>query len=965
MARTYANPHSVRNMSTKTAGKAKRKRKPRQAVIGEGWRTSDADEIERRRRRAAAEKPQVQAQDGRAYYGAYRVASASTAGSHRVEWRSAAHPINSCDCADHAVNGLGTCKHVEAVRLHLQGRRPPARRRVTEIYLDRSRQYEQEPVLRVLWASGLAANDPVRQAAGPFFAADDSLLGEPTDAIPALQRALHDAGLTARQLRLSAHIAPWLERLQQRRRQQADRSHFLADLAAGKRTLDIVHHRLYPYQHDGVLHLAFGGRAILADDMGLGKTVQAVAACELLRRLGRVQRVLVISPVSLKTEWQEQIARFTDLPAQLIRGSRAQRLQLYREPAFFNLANYEQVLYDGADMQRLLAPDVIILDEAQRIKNWQTRTADAVKRLASPYAFVLTGTPLENRIDEVYSIVQFVDPHVFGPLFRFNRDFHELDERGRPMGYKNLDQMHRRLRPILLRRRKSDVESELPERTVNTYFVPMHPEQRTRYDEYSAAVARLVHAARRRPLRPEEFQRLQQQLACMRMLCDTPYILDPDCRISPKLEELSRILNELLAEDGNKIIIFSEWTRMLDLVRELLQKSGTGHALHTGQVPQDKRRLEINRFKQEAACRVLLSSDAGATGLNLQAANIVINLDLPWNPARLEQRIARAWRKHQKRHVSVINLVCENSIEHRILHLLEQKRSLADGVLDGLGEARMALPSSRKMLIERLQALADTHFAEQPAAAEPESESEVESDAQTQAGPAPPTLQELPGELQARHPQALDTLALYAAGDDARPTLFAVVDGDVQARSDVLAAVAAHTAERPQLQVIDRQTLAAIERLARAGIVSINAPTQLLHGHWPQRAAAPAAKPDNGQALRLKAARQRLADAERKLGMARVLTDGGYAANATAPLTEALEEALGALADSMDTGLVVPIPLVRVHADLAPRAGLDDNAVALLAILRENPSEPPADAVAVVASAMDAIGTALERQALE
>jgi SNF2 family DNA or RNA helicase len=366
------------------------------------------------------------------------------------------------------------------------------------------------------------------------------LLGEAADAVPALQRALNEAQLASNELRVSEHIAPWVERSRRERRRQTEREHFLADVAAGKRTLDVVRHPLYEYQQEGMLHLVFSRRAILADDMGLGKTVQAVAACEMLRRLHGIERVLVISPVSLKTEWEEQIARFTDLPAQLIRGPRRARLRQYRRAAFFNLANYEQVLYDGEDMQRSLAPDVIILDEAQRIKNWQTKTADAVKRLSSPYAFVLTGTPLENRIDEIYSIAQVVDPHVFGPLFRFNRDFHELDDRGRPVGYKNLDVLHRRLRPVLLRRRKADVEGELPGRTVNTYFVTMHAEQRGRYDEFSAKVARIMQAARRRPLSPDEFKRLQQQLACMRMLCDTPYILDDECRVSPKLAELGR-----------------------------------------------------------------------------------------------------------------------------------------------------------------------------------------------------------------------------------------------------------------------------------------------------------------------------------------------------------------------------------------------------------------------------------------
>lgn len=933
-------------MSTKKRTPAKRK--PRLPALGEGWRTSDEDEIERRRRRAANDQPAVHPTSARAYYGSYGVASGTTGGLYRVEWRSADLPVNSCDCPDYAINGLGTCKHVEAVRLHLRGRRPPKLRSLTEIFLDRSDQYGEGPLLRVLWADRLAEEAPQRRLLAPFLADDETLARAPVEAIPALQRALQDADADLRRsIRFSEHIAPWLAELRQNQRRQAERARFLADLAGGRRTLDIVRHRLYPYQQQGVLHLAFGGRAILADEMGLGKTVQAVAACELLRRLGRAERVLVVSPVSLKTEWQEQIARFTELPAQVIEGLRPQRLRQYRQPAFFNLANYEQILHDGEDIQRLLAPDVIILDEAQRIKNWQTRTAEAVKRLASPYAFVLTGTPLENRIDEVYSIAQFVDPQLFGPLFRFNRDFHELDERGRPVGYRNLDELHRRLRPILLRRRKSDVEGELPARTVNTYFVAMHAEQRERYEEYAARVARLVQAARHRPLRPEEFQRLQQNLACMRMLCDTPYILDENCRISPKLDELAVLLAELLAEADNKILIFSEWTRMLDLVREHLEKTGTEHAVHTGKVRQDRRRVELDRFKRDAACRILLSSDAGATGLNLQAANIVINLDLPWNPARLEQRIARAWRKHQKRRVSVINLVCEDSIEHRILHLLEDKRSLAEGVLDGKGEASMALPSGRRMLVERLEALTDARLPAQAAAT-------VESEA-----PAP-RLQDLPGEVEARHPQALAALALYGGEEEARPpVLLAVVDGDLPERAEALRAAAARTAERPEVEVIDRETMAAIERLARAGILSIKAPGALLHGSLPEPC-----RPDDDKALRIEAARERLARATRSLGMGRVLIAGGYAENAAAPIGEALEEAIGALAEALQLDGATPIPLARMRAELAPRGGFGDDALMLLALLRENPPSPPADALDVATRTLEQIGAALERMAL-
>ncbi|MGH6876172.1 MAG: helicase-related protein, partial [Rhizomicrobium sp.] len=195
-------------------------------------------------------------------------------------------------------------------------------------------------------------------------------------------------------------------------------------------------------------------------------------------------------------------------------------------------------------------------------------------------------------------------------------------------------------------------------------------------------------------------------LACMRMVCDTPAILDPSCRISPKLEELENILSDLLEEPDRKIIVFSEWERMLEMVRELAREMGVETAWHTGSVPQQRRRSEINRFKQDPACRIFLSTNSGSVGLNLQAASAVVNVDLPWNPAKLEQRIARAWRKNQLRSVTVANLVCEDSIEHNILHLLASKQALSDGVLDGEGDlSKLKMPSGRGAFLERMKAM--------------------------------------------------------------------------------------------------------------------------------------------------------------------------------------------------------------------------------------------------------------------
>ena len=176
---------------------------------------------------------------------------------------------------------------------------------------------------------------------------------------------------------------------------------------------------LYPYQREGAFHLAGKGRALLADEMGLGKTVQAIAAALLLRETVGINRVLVVVPASLKGEWEDQIRFFSDADTELLYGVRHVRLARYADTtAFFLIANYEQVIRDWKEINDLLRPDLVILDEAQRIKNWKTKTSRNLKGLSSPYAFVLTGTPLENRIDELYSLVEFVDPALFGSLFR-------------------------------------------------------------------------------------------------------------------------------------------------------------------------------------------------------------------------------------------------------------------------------------------------------------------------------------------------------------------------------------------------------------------------------------------------------------------------------------------------------------------------------------------------------------------
>jgi len=646
------------------------------------WRTTDEEERARRRLRAREEAPRIERIDpSHPVFSTFCVHSRSGL-KYSVEIRDLASRQYSCDCVDFRINGLGTCKHVEAVLGHLEALHP---RHWQSAKRNGSPRVDVVPDRD---AGCLHVERNVQQAPAALrrLLRADGLIDLPPEDAAALIRDRFGP-----EVRLSQEVAPWLDARQRERERVTLRREYERKVQSGEWPAQETKASLFPYQREGMLHLAFTERALLADEMGLGKTIQAVAACTVLRRLERAQHALIVTPASLKAEWEEQIRRFTDLDLQIVFGGRAKRLAAYERAPFFTIVNYEQMVTDALDVNARLHPEIVVLDEAQRIKNWSTKTAQAVKRLRSRYAFVLTGTPIENRIDELWSIVDFLDPARLGPLFRFNREFYSFDQRGRPEEYCNLAKLRERVAPVLLRRRKVDVEDELPERSDRYFYVDMERSQRDDYDAHLKEVSRLVAIAKRRPLTQQEQERLLKELNIMRMLCDTPYILDPENKVCPKRVELERILEECCADPNVKVLIFSEWEGMLELARETCRRLRLGHAWHTGRVPQQRRRAEIQTFKTDPKCRVFLSTDSGGVGLNLQNASYVINCDLPWNPARLEQRIARAWRKHQTRAVTVINLIATDSIESGMLATLDAKQELAAGVLDGIG----ARPSRR------------------------------------------------------------------------------------------------------------------------------------------------------------------------------------------------------------------------------------------------------------------------------
>jgi SNF2 family DNA or RNA helicase len=474
----------------------------------------------------------------------------------------------------------------------------------------------------------------------------------------------------------------------------------LAELRRGQDPLNgILKTKLLPYQQRGAVFAACRGRVVLADDMGLGKTVQALAATEMLRRRRGIQRVLVVAPASVKYQWKTEIEKFSGLSAQVIEGLLPRRREMYSSPKFFNLSSYELVLHDVRYMHEL-APDLIILDEAQRIRNWTTATARTIKQLKSRYAFVLTGTPLENKLEELFSVVEFIDGRRLGPAFRFLHEHRTEDEKGKLIGYRGLDKIHDQLAPILLRRTRQEVLKDLPKRTDQVLHVPLSPQQAEPYWEQNDILAALMRKWEQQGWLSEiDQKRILCCLQNMRMLCNSTFLFDKKTNHSPKLAEFREIIRELVIEEGRKVVVFSEYERMTHLAGQELEKLGIGFVSLHGSVPSRNRGALMEKFRRDVDCRVFLSTDAGGVGLNLQAASAVVNFEPPWNPARLEQRIGRVHRLGQAHSVHVVHLLTRGSIEERVWETLKLKKSLFAGVFDSpTGEVSFAALGRKSVL---------------------------------------------------------------------------------------------------------------------------------------------------------------------------------------------------------------------------------------------------------------------------
>ncbi len=421
----------------------------------------------------------------------------------------------------------------------------------------------------------------------------------------------------------------------------------------------------------------FGG--ILADDMGLGKTLQSIAFIlseqAAIREAGRP--VLIVSPASLVYNWKNELKRFSpELDAVVVDGSKEERDAISRQSTSDVLITSYPLLRRDADVFAERQFHTLILDEAQAIKNHGTVTAQSVRRMKSDHCFALTGTPMENSLDDLWSILNTTSP----ALFPQRTALTELEP----------DVVARRIRPFLLRRLKSDVLRELPEKIETTQHSELLQEQKKLYMAYLARIRQDTAEQ----LQTDGFQKSRIKILAgltrLRQLCCHPALFVENYKgASGKLEQLMELIDESLAS-GRRILIFSQFTSMLKIIKTELARADLTAFYLDGETP-GKERVELcQRFNAGEQKLFLISLKAGGTGLNLIGADMVILYDLWWNPAVEQQAADRAHRIGQKNVVQVIRLITQGTIEEKMYELQQRKRDLIDQVLQ---PDESALPS--------------------------------------------------------------------------------------------------------------------------------------------------------------------------------------------------------------------------------------------------------------------------------
>jgi SNF2 family DNA or RNA helicase len=471
--------------------------------------------------------------------------------------------------------------------------------------------------------------------------------------------------------------------------------------------LKLLKHPPYPYQKEGIEFLYQVEKGVLADEPGLGKTFQVIASYLLISQK-EPANMLIFCPSAVKEQWKNEFDKFYNSnDVEVVKGSKTERQEIYHSGKKILILNYELLHKDIEDLITF-NPYILVMDEASKVKNRKSKVNknlyNLVKETKPKYIWALTGTPLENRLEELYAVFKIVDEDIFGYWKDFERDYILYDIYKHSylnfpikniVGYKNLNKLKKITNLVVKRRRIEDVLDEIPPIVENMRMIEFGEKQFLIYRNYASILESMIDDYVKHEGKISKVTILSE-LNVLKMICDSTELLtiseSPNANLikidniySSKLEDLDTILEE----EDRKTLIFTEYSKMARIiVRHLNEKQIKGEIekdirifLLTGEENNDERQKIIDEANNSEKA-ILVSTDCMAYGVNLQTFNVVVNFDIPWNPAKLRQRIGRVYRIGQKKHVTVFNMIVKNSVEENILNKLYNKKLLFENVVD-------------------------------------------------------------------------------------------------------------------------------------------------------------------------------------------------------------------------------------------------------------------------------------------
>ena len=437
---------------------------------------------------------------------------------------------------------------------------------------------------------------------------------------------------------------------------------------------------LFGFQEIGAGFLVVSVSSMIGDEPGCGKSIQSIAA--VLIRNGK--KILILCPATLKLNWQDEIEKWTDKTSVVIGGDKKLRETQWGEDVNFYIMNYELLLRDLSHIKKIKW-DFLIADEATRISNPKAKQSKIIKKIKAKHRIALTGTPLNNAVQDVWNILDFCQPNILGTFWQFTEKYCDKDRFGGITGYKNLSDLKEQISSIMLRRKKKDVLHELPDKLYETLYIEFDPEEKKIYEAIRDEIAlELKEYEISKVLKDRYLSNVLVKMVRLKQAADSLELVS-EHKFSSKVNALKELLKDIIHKD-DKALVFTQFSEMADiLMRELKEYKPL---LISGKVKQEDRHTSVDTFQNKEENKLMIMTEAGGFGLNLQRANYIIHYDLPWSISKMEQREGRAHRIGQTSNLTVYRLIAQGTVDEYVLKVLHKKNKLSEDILGDKEKAK-------------------------------------------------------------------------------------------------------------------------------------------------------------------------------------------------------------------------------------------------------------------------------------